>query len=382
MSRSKINEAFGINFDIERYSKDKQVVADTIGYNTLNKMQSCFRWKGLPDTIPQKWLELMLMTRGFAFVTEVNGKLYAFWGGLGGEPDEYYQPTKCIIANPALKFNKECSIKDDGVLINNDVLREGIIPLIGKYAGLLAENTITIRIADIMARLTNIMSAGDEATVNSAKEYLRQLEQGKLGIIEESPFLQDLKVQSGASQASNTRLTDLIEMEQYLKASMLNELGLSANYNMKREAINSSEAQLGEDALQPFIDTMLRCRKEACELLNEKYGLDVSVEFNSAWKENEETREAELEAITQEATNLGEDAAEEVTPEVTEETPDETSEEVAEETPEEETPEVEVKVTVEVKQEEVENDDTENPDDSEGVSTPGDTDKSEDEEDS
>lgn len=393
MKNSNMCEAFGINFDIERYSKDKKTIADTIGMNTLNKMQSCFKWTGLPETIPQKWLELMLMSKGFAFITEADGKLYAFWGGLGGEPDEYYQPTKCVIANPALKFNKECNIKEDGVLISNDVLRQGIIPTVGKYAGLLAENTITIRIADIMARLTNLMSAGDESTVASCKEYLKQLEDGKLGVIEESPFLQDLKVQTAATQTGSTRLTDLIEMEQYLKASMLNELGLQANYNMKRESINAQEAQLGEDALQPFIDNMLTCRREACEALNEKYGLNVSVEFNSAWKENEETREAELKTIQSEAESMenSEDTPEDVeTPEVTEETPEEITEETPEEdVPEEEpsednpeeTPEVEVKVTVEVTQEDNGNDDTEDPDDSGEVSSPGDTDELQDQED-
>lgn len=300
-----------INFDIERYSKDKKAIADNIGYNVLDKMQSMFEWKGLPESIPSKWLELMLMKNGFAYVTEVEGTLYAFFGGLGGEPDVYYQPTICTISNPALNFTKNCKIGEDGVLISNDTLRRGIIPLIGKYAGLLAENTITIRIADIMARITNVMSAGDESTIESAKEYLRQLEAGKLGIIEESPFLEDLKIQTGASQSTSTRLTDLIEMEQYLKASMYNELGLEANYNMKRESINSSEAQLGDDVLQPFIDNMLKCRQEACEELNKMFGLEVSVDFSGAWKDNEDTRELELDILEEEADDKGQTNTEE-----------------------------------------------------------------------
>ena len=290
-----------INFDVEKYSKDKKTVADTIGYNTIIKLQSMFKWKGLPETIPAKWLEVMLVTQGFAFFTKVGDNLYAFQGGLGGEPDPYYQPTICVVANPALKFNKECQIGVDGVLMSNDTLRQGVIPTIGKYAGLLAENTITTRIGIIMARITNIMSAGDDDTIASALEYLRQVEEGKLGIIEESPFLEDLKIQAGASQATTTRLTDLIEMEQYLKASLYNELGLEANYNMKREAVNSSEAQLGDDALQPFIDNMLKCRQEACLKINDMFGTDIWVDFASAWADNEAIREAGVELIEEQA---------------------------------------------------------------------------------
>lgn len=299
--RDKFREFPGINFDIEKYSKEKKVIADQIGNSVLNKMQSAFEWRGLPDTIPQKWLELQLLVNGFSFITRADdGNLYAFYGGLGGEPDPYYQPTICVVASPALDFNKECKIGTDGVLMSDDTLRRGLIPTIGKYAGLLAENTVTIRIADVAARVTSIISAADEGTVESAKEYLRQLEAGELGIIEESPFLEDLKV-NPATSSGQSRLTDLIEMEQYLKASLYNEIGLQANYNMKREAVNSSEAQLGDDALQPLIDNMLAERQAGAEEINRLYGTDISVNFAGAWKDNEDERNAELEAVEKEA---------------------------------------------------------------------------------
>lgn len=299
--KDKFREFPGIDFDIEKYSKDKKTIADQIGNGIINKMQSAFKWHNLPETIPQKWLEMQLLVNGFSFVTRANdGNLYAFFGGLGGEPDPYYQPTICVVANPALNFNKECKIGEDGALISNDTLRRGLIPTIGKYAGLLAENTVTIRIADIAARVTSILSAADESTAESAKEYLRQLEKGELGIIEESPFLEDLKV-NPATSSGQTRLTDLIEMEQYLKASLYNEIGLQANYNMKREAVNSSEAQLGDDVLQPLIDNMLAERQAGAEEINRLYGTDISVEFAGAWADNEAERNAELEQLENEA---------------------------------------------------------------------------------
>lgn len=299
--KDKFREFPGIDFDIEKYSKDKKTISDQIGNGIINKMQSAFKWHNLPETIPQKWLEMQLLVNGFSFVTRANdGNLYAFFGGLGGEPDPYYQPTICVVANPALNFNKECKIGKDGALISNDTLRRGLIPTIGKYAGLLAENTVTIRIADIAARVTSILSAADESTAESAKEYLRQLEKGELGIIEESPFLEDLKV-NPATSSGQTRLTDLIEMEQYLKASLYNEIGLQANYNMKREAVNSSEAQLGDDVLQPLIDNMLAERQAGAEEINRLYGTDISVEFAGAWADNEAERNAELEQLENEA---------------------------------------------------------------------------------
>ena len=288
-----------INFDIERYSKDKKTIADTIGYNVLNKLMSAFDIdvKDDKETVPQEWLKLQLFNNGYSFITEYEGKLYAFYGGLGGVPDEYYQPTQIVVANPALNLNKTYKIKEDGVLISFDTLRHGIIPIIGKYAGLLAENTITMRIVDILSRITNIVSGSDDDTIESIQDYFEQIERGTLGIIQTNPFLDDLKVQAGASEGAKTRLTDLIEMEQYLKASLMNELGLQANYNMKRESINANEAQLNDDAIQPYIDRVMNNITDGINRVNEKYNREWEVHYGSAWRENKITREAEMEQI-------------------------------------------------------------------------------------
>jgi hypothetical protein len=79
-----------------------------------------FEYMGLPETIPYRELEKLLQNNGYAFITEVEGELYAFGGGLGGEQDVYGNPSKITINNVALNFNKTLDIKKDGVLIHND----------------------------------------------------------------------------------------------------------------------------------------------------------------------------------------------------------------------------------------------------------------------
>ena len=79
----------------------------------------------------------------------------------------------------------------------------------------------------------------------------------------------------------------MIESEQYIKASWYNDLGLNANYNMKRESINSGESQLNDDALLPLIDDMLQCRKNAIEKINSMFDTSISVSLASAWEDNQ-----------------------------------------------------------------------------------------------
>ena len=66
---------------------------------------------------------------------------------------------------------------------------------------------------------------------------------------------------------------------------------------MKREAIMSNESKMNDDALHPLIDTMLACRKEAADEINRLFGTNISVEFNSAWEDNEKENEAIMEQI-------------------------------------------------------------------------------------
>ncbi len=121
----------------------------------------------------------------------------------------------------------------------------------------MVENDISMGIADIWSRATTAMSAADDQTRASAEKWITDLIKGKIGIIGEAPFLagnQNESLRSNPIGAVAGTLTDLIEYHQYLKAGLFNEIGLNSNYNMKREAINSNESQLNDDALHPLID--------------------------------------------------------------------------------------------------------------------------------
>lgn len=52
-----------------------------------------------------------------------------------------------------------------------------------------------------------------------------------------------------APTTNSVYITQLIELIQYYKASMYNELGLNANYNMKRERLNLGEVSMNVDVL-------------------------------------------------------------------------------------------------------------------------------------
>lgn len=283
-----------VNGKITEYVTDKKVSARTYINYMLLRLQKMFKYDNLPDTLHREFIELYLMQSGSAFLTSVNDDLYVFQGTMGGEPDAYYRPTLFIVANPGLRLNRTYKLwSDDGILLRNDSLWLGLFPLMARYSTMLAENLVTMRVADIILRALSLLTAPDDATRAAGEIYLKKLEKGELGVIGENRFFDGIKLQSPPSN-NGSYLTQFIELQQYLKASFFNEIGLNANYNMKREAIMEGESNLNKDSLLPLCEEMLRCRQEDFQLVNDLYGSNIKVDFDSAWKQNLEEIELEL----------------------------------------------------------------------------------------
>lgn len=277
--------------------RDKDTAVTEFMANTLAKTQSMFEYEGLPDSIPQKELERLLQTTGNAFVTSVDGVLYALSGGKGGEPDVYGRATLYTVANPALKLNKTYDIQKDGVLIDNDSNGESLLPLIGRYAVLHTDGLISLNTASILTRITMLISASDDKTKQSADEFLRKIQDGEFSIIGENAFFKGVNMQT-APTTNSVYITQLIELIQYYKASMYNELGLNANYNMKRERLNLGEVSMNVDVLLPYVDNMLKERQNAVEKINAMFDTEISVKLASSWgleRDNYNALAADLE---------------------------------------------------------------------------------------
>lgn len=264
----------------------------------LNRTQSMFRWSGLPETIPERALELYLQTNGNVCFAEYNGKLYVFVGGLGGEPDVYYMPTIYTVANPALRMSENYRIGENCVVIPNDSLYIGLLPMYSRYATGMVETELSIKIATINSRLVELVSAPDDGTKASAEKFFADLAAGKQGVIAENAFLNGIRVQPYGATGNTNAITNLIELEQYFRASWFNDLGLNANYNMKRESLNSAESQLNNDALLPLVDDMLRCRQIGADKVNAMFGTNISVALASSWEDNAEELELEQENLS------------------------------------------------------------------------------------
>ena len=275
-----MNDIFSICNETDFMTKKELRRADYVQYMML-RTRTMFDWRGLPDTIPARILEMLLQCGGNACIFEFEGSMYATFGGLGGELDYNYEPTLYVIANPYLNYSAELRIGTECVRMRNDDYGKGLLPMYMRYASMMTENDISIVISSINTRITRGIVADNDTAYESAKNFLDKIIKGHLAPMMSDEFFEGIHALENAG--SNEKLTDLIELQQYFKASWFNEVGLNSNYNMKRERIAAPEAQMTDDALLPLVDMMLETRRAGCEEVNELFGTEWSVDLAGAW---------------------------------------------------------------------------------------------------
>lgn len=269
-------------FYVFDYTDKKSAIA--LYMNTmLSRTQRIFEYTNLPDTIPARMLENYLQRFGAVCITEYKNNLYAFFGGLGGEPNEYYQPTLYTISNPYLKYSADLVIGKQCEIIRNDTFYMGLIPLFTRYATAMCETDISLDMAVKHTRALFNFTAPDDRSKAACEKYLQDIADGKDGAMLDKSFA-DMGITINPVFSSGLKqIQELTEYLQYTKAAWFNEIGLNANFNMKRENLNQSETEMNFDALLPLIDEMLTERKEGCERVNKLYGTNISVELSGVW---------------------------------------------------------------------------------------------------
>lgn len=256
----------------------------------LNRTLGMFEYSNLPETLPQVEIEKRLQTKGHATIYQYKNNLYVTTGNLNGqELSPYNEPTYVNINVPAFNLSQRLEIGTQCIVIYNDDMKTGLLDTISKHGTLMLENEITMLLSTYNARIQTLISAGTDQTINDAQKYLNQIIDGNLGIIGENAFFNDLKTHNAQSTAKQD-MTQLIQLQQFYKSDLYNELGLSSLNNMKKERMNVDEVNANNDNIYPYVDGMLRNRMEGITMVNKLFNGNIEVDFSSTWKDKADNR--------------------------------------------------------------------------------------------
>ena len=246
----------------------------------LNKTLTMFLYNNLPDSLPTEELEKVLQLNGSGFITMIDNQLVVLQGTYNYEKTDIYgRPDEINCYLPDRKKYKSFKLIE-GVLIKNDYLERGLLPIFKKWGYLINESEVTLTIANRFKRMVKTFIANDDPTAESVKTYLNKIDSGETSLIIGNILFDSIKVDGETN--SNT-LHELIEYDNYIKSNLYKEIGLYSNDNMKKERLVRSEVETGLTSIYPLVDNMLNSRMEALKKVNEKYNTNISVEFTSSW---------------------------------------------------------------------------------------------------
>jgi len=259
---------------------DKNKINSYISDYLLNNALSIFRYDGLPDNIKAVDLEKNLLRFGKILFTKWNNEYYIFSYSETGKQNYLGEYDHYQVNNPYIQCNEIFS-DDNAVRIFNTDTHEPLINLMGMYAELLTENYISLNVKNINSRIPFLISARDSSTRQSAEIFLRQIYDGKQGIIAEQPIFDSLNVNPLSDKAND--LTQLIELNKFFYSDYFQKIGLTNLYNNIHDRISATETEFTATSIYPYVDNMKRNRDEAVKKINSLFGLSVSVEFSSSW---------------------------------------------------------------------------------------------------
>ena len=245
----------------------------------------------LPKTINETFLKMVLFLNGkVTFFETVDNELLALYGAPSEIKDVYYIPTGIIVNNPYFKTPKSYELTRgvDCVVVYctepdkyTGGRNGGLYMLIHKIATMLADNDISINVAQKNTRLTNIIAADDTTTKKSVDFAMAQMYAGKPTVCVQSTLVNTLQAVPISTNTSNSQyLIQLVELRQYILSQFYAQLGIYVHDNMKKERLITDEITDGDDMAYLNIENIFECIKQGITEVNAMFGTDIKVSLN------------------------------------------------------------------------------------------------------
>lgn len=251
-------------------------------YNRLTELAlSMFEWKNLPKTVDPRFLEMCLFADGMCvfFEDEVLGFL-ALQCMIGGRLNVYRIPMERR-AYATNGYNRQLDGKNSVIIFNNYLHTNSMLD-VEMFSKRLYNLDRAIDV-NANAQKTPILIQCDETQRMTMKNLYKQYEGNE-------PFIfgnkgldpNGLKVlQTGAPYVADK----LFDLKSQIWNEALTYLGISNTNIVKKERLISDEVMRNMGGVIASRYSRLEMRRQACEQINEMFGLNIDVDYREDFRE-------------------------------------------------------------------------------------------------
>lgn len=256
-----------------------------------------FEWKGLPETVDARFLELTLFNNGMAvfFKDDVLGFL-GLQTMIGGNLDVYRIPKERT-AYAVNGYHQKLD-ESNSVIVFNNLMHTNSISAVEFYARKLYNVDRTIDV-NITAQKTPTLILCDENQRLTMKNLYMQYDGNQ-------PFIfggKDLDINGIKSLRTDAPLVagELMDIKNAIWNEALTYLGISNINVTKKERLISDEVQRNAGGIIASRFSRLTARQQACDMINSMFGLNVSVDFRKDYTDLVDKRELDDEDESEES---------------------------------------------------------------------------------
>lgn len=240
---------------------------------------SIFTWEGLDDVAgfgASRFLEQSLFRYGKAVFIKDDEIGYKVMNATPSDKlNSYYLPIK--VNAYSIDYNKTFDL-DDCVYIMNNELQKPTSSSIALFSKRLYETERTIDV-NLHAQRTPILIEGNKNTMLTLKNAYMQFDGNVPVIYGNKEFNLDSKLNVLHTDAPFV-IDKLENYKHELQNDCMTFLGINNANTQKRERLITDEVNSNNDLINYYLNCFYKTRKQACDLINKKYNLNIKLVLN------------------------------------------------------------------------------------------------------
>lgn len=230
-----------------------------------------------------KW-SVLVMGRTL-FFKDRDGELRALYFVNGGEIPVYpMQIVRYLVTNPVIGEYRFSVDDSDSyavylTMLDRCQMASGFSDMIDTFATDLAENDVSISMAQFWKRLPTLFTALSDNDLDGVLGVIKAVANGETNVVVQSR-IQDAVSRLDGGQSIVAPLSEFTEYQQYKIGQFYAMLGVNTVWNMKRENVAAAEnATNGETARYNIADIIDNLNAQLTEV-NARFGTEFSARLN------------------------------------------------------------------------------------------------------
>jgi hypothetical protein len=248
----------------------------------FRKAMSVYEFENVPENWDYDYMISTLLADGHICITDSAMGVLPLRCGTTGI-NVFNHPTKCIIANPVLG-NLERTIDEDCILVKiaYDGYDRGILPIIYKYAYMLAECDSSISVNLMNSKVTFIGLVESKQQAQSMKAMYDMISRGEPAV-----FIKGSQINADSILYNHVKENFVAGEIQILKRKImseyLTEIGVNNANTDKKERLTDNEVEANDGEIQLNASYWLSNMKEGFDSANKMFGLNIRVKLTNTF---------------------------------------------------------------------------------------------------